>query len=156
MKNKTMTSNELMEEIEKLLEKIYCEDIIEIAKADEEVNHLIENSKRWGHYWGGADVMIYNKLLKKHKEWLGNQPIVFSLQMTEPRRRVVITKFAAELSWLFIQLRGLYRGRIDYISKYDFYGELAQTAINIIESTEGEYELTYLLYEVVRTSKKYI
>ena len=57
---------------------------------------------------------------------------------------------------VFIQLRELYRGRIDYISKYDFYGELAQTAINIIEISEGNYELSYLLHEVVRTSKKYL
>ena len=156
MKNKTMSANELMVEIEKLLEKIYYEDISEIAKADEEINYQIENSKKWGHYWGGADVMIYNKLLKNHKEWLGNQPIVFSLQMTEPRRRVVITKFAAELSWLFIQLRGLYRGRIDYISKYDFYGELAQKAIDTINFTNDELSYEELLLAVLRQSKVYI
>ena len=156
MKNKNLTANELIENLEALLDKIYYEDVKTIARENDEVQHHIEHSKRWGHYWGGADVIINTRLLKKHKEWLGDQPMVVSPQMTEPKRRIVVSKYAIELSWLFIQLRDLYRGRIDYISKYDFYGELAQTAINIIEISDGNYELSYLLHEVIRTSKKYL
>jgi len=156
MKDKNLTANELIEKLEALLDKIYYEDVKTIARENDEVQHHIEHSKRWGHYWGGADVIIYTRLLKQHKEWIGDQPMVISPQTTEPKRRVVISKHAIELSWLFIQLRELYRGRIDYISKYDFYGELAQTAINIIEISEGNYELSYLLHEVLRTSKKYL
>lgn len=150
------SSNKLVRKLDKLTDVILHKNIYEIAIGDEETSYMIDESQRWGHFWGGADVMIHDRFLPKHKEWLGNQPVVLSLQSTEPMRRVVITKHAAELTWLFIQLRELYRGRIDYISKYDFYGELAQTAIYIIHTTDEQYELSYLLYEVIRTSKKYI
>ena len=71
-------------------------------------------------------------------------------------RRLVITQHAIELSWLFIQLRELYRNRIDYLSKYDFYGELAQKAIDIIQETADECSYQELLFEVLRLSKIYI
>ena len=102
-----LTNDELIDELNQLREKIINEDIKEIAMADEEIQYHVENAQRWGHYWGGADVLINTRLLKKHKEWLGNQPLVLSFQPTSPMRRVVITKYAVELTWLFIQLRGL-------------------------------------------------
>jgi hypothetical protein len=71
-------------------------------------------------------------------------------------RRVVITKYAVELTWLFIQLRELYYERIDSVSKYDFYGELAQKAIDVVNETDNKCSVEKLLFEVLRTSKIYI
>ena len=88
--------------------------------------------------------------------WLGNQPLVICFQTSAPMRRLVVTQHAVELSWLFIQLRELYRDRIDYISKYDFYGELAQKAIDIVKETDDKCSNRELLFEVLRTSKIYI
>jgi len=151
-----LTNDDLIDELNKLREKIINEDIKEIAMADEEIQYHVENAQRWGHYWGGADVLINTRLLKKHKEWLGDQPLVLSFQPTLPMRRVVITKYAVELTWLFIQLRKLYYERIDSVSKYDFYGELAQKAIDVVNETDNKCSVEELLFEVLRTSKIYI
>ena len=151
-----LTNDDLIDELNQLREKIINEDIKEIAMEDEEIQYQVENAQRWGHYWGGADVLINTRLLKKHKEWLGNQPLVLSCQPTSPMRRVVITKYAVELSWLFIQLRELYYARIDSVSKYDFYGELAQKAIDVVNETDNKCSVEELLFEVLRTSKIYI
>ena len=151
-----LTNDDLIDELNQLREKIINEDIKEIAMADEEIQYIVENAQRWGHYWGGADVLINTRLLKKHKEWLGDQPLVLSFQPTLPMRRVVITKYAVELTWLFIQLRNLYYERIDSVSKYDFYGELAQKAIDVVNETDNKCSVEELLFEVLRTSKIYI
>ena len=151
-----LTNDDLIDELNQLREKIINEDIKEIAMADEEIQYIVDNAQRWGHYWGGADVLINTRLLKKHKEWLGDQPLVLSFQSTLPMRRVVITKYAVELTWLFIQLRKLYYERIDSVSKYDFYGELAQKAIDVINETDTKCSVEELLFEVLRTSKIYI
>ena len=151
-----LTNDDLIDELNQLREKIINEDIKEIAMADEEIQYIVDNAQRWGHYWGGADVLINTRLLKKHKEWLGDQPLVLSFQSTLPMRRVVITKYAVELTWLFIQLRNLYYERIDSVSKYDFYGELAQKAIDVVNETDNKCSVEELLFEVLRTSKIYI
>jgi len=151
-----LTNDDLIDELNQLREKIINEDIKEIAMADEEIQYIVDNAQRWGHYWGGADVLINTRLLKKHKEWLGDQPLVLSFQPTLPMRRVVITKYAVELTWLFIQLRNLYYERIDSVSKYDFYGELAQKAIDVVNETDNKCSVEELLFEVLRTSKIYI
>ena len=112
--------------------------------------------KKGKSIWGGADVIIAEKTSKELNNWLGNQPLVISFQTSAPMRRLVVTQHAVELSWLFIQLRELYRDRIDYISKYDFYGELAQKAIDIVKETDDKCSNRELLFEVLRTSKIYI
>ena len=156
MKSMKLKNDDLINELNQLREIIINEDIKEIAMADEVIQYHVENAQRWGHYWGGADVLINTRLLKKHKEWLGDQPLVLSFQSTLPMRRVVITKYAVELTWLFIQLRKLYYERIDSVSKYDFYGELAQKAIDVINETDTKCSVEELLFEVLRTSKIYI
>ena len=51
--------------------------------------------------WKGADVTIALRSSPELRKWVGNQPMVISFQSSEPRRRLVITKYALELSWLF-------------------------------------------------------
>jgi len=104
--------------------------------------------------WGGADVIIRPKMTKKTERWLGNQNLVVSAQKTVPRKRAVITSYFQELSWLFNQLKNIFRGRIDYISKYDFYGSLAQAAIDYIESAD-KVERETLLLTVVGQARKF-
>jgi len=156
MKSMKLKNDEIINELNKLREIIFNEDIKEIAMADEEIQFIVENAQRWGCFWGGADVTINTRMLKKHKEWLDNQPEVLSFQSTTPMRRVVVTKHAIELTWLFIQLRDLYLERINSVSKYDFYGELAQKAIDLLKETDSKCSADELLFEVLRTSKIYI
>ncbi len=80
--------------------------------------------------WGGADVIITNKVTPRHQRWLGDQPPVISLQKTDPQKRLVVTKYSHELSWLFNELKSLFHGYLDHMSKYDFYAFLAEGALS--------------------------
>lgn len=103
--------------------------------------------------WGGADVIIKRELDADTEKWLGDQPYVISLQQTAPRRRAVITEYSKELSWLFFQLKDIFSEQIDYVSKYDFYGLLAQAAIDYLANNEGSQDAKDLLLEVLNAAK---
>ena len=113
------------------------------------------NNPKLKNEWGGADVIIKNQLNEKTRKWLGRQNIVLSFQKNEPRRRAVITEFSKELSWTFIQLRNIFRENINYISKYDFYGSLAQAAIDYIEDSGEHTERKQLLYVVLDAARNF-
>jgi hypothetical protein len=69
----------------------------------------------------------------------------------------VITSCSKELSWLFYRLKDIFVGTIDLTSKYDFYGRLAQSAINYIEENKerGEHgDCTHLLKTVLDEAKR--
>ena len=106
--------------------------------------------------WGRADVIISEKKDDDIRNWLGNQPLVLSYQESEPRRRAVITSFAKELSWLFYQLRAIFSERVDYSSKYDFYGLLAQSAIDYIDEKESKQDLNEFLQVVIEAAKSFL
>ncbi|MGC8494962.1 MAG: hypothetical protein ACP5SH_24850 [Syntrophobacteraceae bacterium] len=99
--------------------------------------------------WGGADVIITSRSSDRVRKWLADSPLVISPQETEPRRQAVITEFSKELSWLFCQLRDAFSGSIDFISKYDFYGRLAQTALEYLEENNGKTQCVQLLNAVL-------
>lgn len=129
----------LLTQIENLEQKVKAEDISVEARTVKE--------------WGGADVIIKERLDRDTQKWLGSQPLVISLQSTEPRRRAVITRYATELSWLFYQLKSIFSGRIDYVSKYDFYGLLAQSAIDHVAKGNETQDAKALLLAVLNTAK---
>tara|TARA_Y100000768_G_C23855575_1_gene623163 strand:+ start:443 stop:913 length:471 start_codon:yes stop_codon:yes gene_type:complete len=156
MNEAKLSNDELIRRLNELREVIVNDDILKIAREDEEIQDLLYEYKKGKSIWGGADVIISEKTSKELNNWLGNQPLVISFQTSAPTRKLVVTQHAVELSWLFIQLRELYRDRIDYISKYDFYGELAQKAIDIVKETDDKCSNRELLFEVLRRSKIYI
>lgn len=156
MNEAKLSNDELIRRLNELREVIVNDDISKIAREDEEIQDLLYEYEKGKSIWGGADVIISEKTSKELNNWLGNQPLVISFQTSASMRRLVVTQHALELSWLFIQLRELYRDRIDYISKYDFYGELAQKAIDIVKETDDKCSNRELLFEVLRTSKIYI
>lgn len=104
--------------------------------------------------WGGGDVIIHTKMTPTIKKWLEDQPLVISPQKLVPMRRAVITPCAKELTWLFHQLRDIYRGQMDHISKYDFFGLLAQSAIDYQENNP-DYNCVDLLLAVIEGARKY-
>jgi len=105
--------------------------------------------------WGGADVMIRSEVDSNDAEWIKNQPIVISPQETDPMRRIVVTEYSLQLSWLFIELREAFSEQIDYASKYDFYGSLAQAAIDHISQSEGDIDCKELLCAVLNIAEKF-
>ena len=133
-----MSSEEMLEAIQALEKQIKTEDISTLA---EEVR-----------FWRGADVVISPELCPRDASWIENQPMVIGLQQTMPRRRLVITPHAKVLSWLFFQLKRIFWERLRSISKYDFYGMLAQSALDFLESHEDDEDPTELLCAVLETS----
>ena len=129
----------VQDELEKLEKQILTKNISKIASTTEE--------------WGGADVIIRKKMDEKIKSWVEEKCVVISLQDTEPRRRVVITEYSRELSWLFNKLNYIFADKIDYISKYDFYGSLAQSAIDYLDGKKENKNVNDLLITVLNTSK---
>lgn len=128
--------------------------LTQLEDLERRIEHTdISRETRHVKEWGGADVIIKGELDVDTEKWLGDQPYVISFQKTEPRRRAVITEYSKELSWLFYQLRDLFSGKIDYISKYDFYGLLAQSAIDYLANNEGLKEAKGLLLKVLNTAK---
>jgi hypothetical protein len=146
----------LLLKINDLTTKIVNEDIQKLAQNNSEIQETLKNYEKGNNVWSGADVIITEQANDTHKAWLGNQPLVISFQQFDAMKRLVVTQHAVELSWLFIQLRELYSGRIDHVSKYDFYGELAQKAIDIVNFTNDEISYEELLLAVLRQSKVYI
>jgi len=79
--------------------------------------------------WGGANVIITGVVTEEHKKWLGFQPSDIHNTYSEPGKRLIVTKYHQQLSWLFYQLRNMFSGYLDYMTKYDFYGILAKGAL---------------------------
>ncbi|MDY6839422.1 MAG: hypothetical protein SWH78_15765 [Thermodesulfobacteriota bacterium] len=130
----------------------------DLARQMKKLKNRIENTdismeSRSVKEWAGADVLIKRRMDTDTKKWLGGQPLVASFQNTKATRRAVITEHSKELSWLFHQLKDLFSDQIDYVSKYDFYGLLAQSAIDSLANNEGPQDPKGLLLEVLNAAK---
>lgn len=82
--------------------------------------------------------------------------MVVSFQDLTPKRRAVITEYSKEQSWLFEQLKDIFTEEIDFASKYDFYGLLAQSAIDYLETNKDNLEMRDLLLAVTNASKRFL
>lgn len=87
--------------------------------------------------WGGADVVISQVESKP-----GNTGFY-------PPPRLVVTQYSHELSWLFEQLRDLFRGLYDSQSKIEFFGRLANAALRYQRKKAREEDLNDLLSAVL-------
>ena len=134
-------NQELIEKLDSLERKIESGNIVR------EASSIME--------WAGADVIISSQLNDSVKEWFGDQLMVISLQKNEPRRRAVITEFSKELSWLFYQLKDIFAGELDYISKQAFYGMLAQVSIDYLEQNPENLKCDQLLYSVLDKARSF-
>ena len=120
-----------------------------------ESGEFAENAKRTRE-WSGADVIVSNEMTPRIEKFLGDQNVVISLQKTIPRKRAVITPYSKELSQLFSGLGGIFHERIDFTSKYDFYGLLAQSALDYINETKEDYDCNQLLITVLDEAKGFV
>ena len=76
--------------------------------------------------WGGADVVI-----TATPKADGSEPSFY------PDPIFVVTEFAPQLSWLFLQLRDAFAPRLDAFNKYEFYGRLADAATSHLADNPG-------------------
>ena len=134
-------NKELIEKLDSLELKIESRNIVK------EANSIME--------WAGSDVIISSQLNDSIKEWFGDQFAVNTPEKTEPRRRAVITEFSKELSWLFYQLKDIFAGELNYISKPVFYGMLAQTSIDYLEKNKEDVKCDQLLFSVLDKARSF-
>ena len=99
--------------------------------------------------WGGADVLIRKEMNAELSQWQDNENIVISFQNFTPHRQVVVTEYAAELTWLFYQLGQIFSDQIDFSSKYDFYGFLAYSSRKYIQQNSSNGSCEQLLLSVL-------
>ena len=106
--------------------------------------------------WGGADVVVASKMTESLDRWIGSQPKVITgldykdYGIIENRRRLIITKYSKELSWLIYELKAIFLGFIDWSTKYEFYGLMAHQAqykISIDSDCSCEDLLMYVVQE---------
>ena len=111
--------------------------------------------------WGGADVIISKHKTPELKKWVDNESLIIDLEcndLVSPGNRLVISQYAKELSWLFYELKSIFSDYIDFSNKYQFYGTLAQSAIDFIlnhKKYNPEELLCYVLnngaYKIVKS-----
>ena len=65
---------------------------------------------------------------------------------------VVYTEHAGAISWLIIQLKGIYENELDYSNKYEFYQSIGQFAIEAIQSGHALPEILHTITEKVTDS----
>jgi hypothetical protein len=92
---------------------------------------------------------------ESHKKWIDDQPIVISFQRTIPKRRIIVTDYEKELSWLFEKFRDIYSDMLDYNSKYAFYGYIAQSVIDYLSVNKNHSQMNELLLYAINKSKEY-
>ena len=134
-------NKELIEKLDSLELKIESRNIVK------EANSIME--------WAGSDVIISSQLNDSIKEWFGDQFSEITLEKTEPRRRAVITEFSKELSWLFYQLKDIFAGELNYISKPVFYGMLAQTSMDYLEKNKEDVKCDQLLFSALDKARSF-
>ena len=86
--------------------------------------------------FSGADVIISSKMNSRLKEFINDTPFIVNLDsqdFVEEKHRVIITKYSKELSWLFFKLRDIFKDKIDFSNKFQFYGILAEAAKNKLQ-----------------------
>jgi hypothetical protein len=134
--------NDIYAKLDRLQSEIDSGDYLAHAKSAQE--------------WGGADVIISSRLSDDTKRWLGDTHMVISMQETRPRHRAVITEYSRELSWLFYELGAIFSEMIDYVSKYDFYGALAQSAIDYLDEKQENVGCKELLRALLNKARRFL
>jgi hypothetical protein len=66
-----------------------------------------------------------------------------------PEPRTVVTPHSRHLTWLFYQLRDAFGDILDYMTKYEFYGRLANAALRYQSRCTGPEVRTQLLLAVL-------
>jgi len=132
-------NQEIAQKLGQLQGRIGSKDFIDDAKSVSE--------------WGGADVIIASRLNEGIKNWLNDTHLTISLQHTKPRRKAIITLYSRELSWLFYELRNIFASKMDHMSKYDFFGLLAESALRYIDAHKENVDCIQLLMTVLKEAR---
>lgn len=86
--------------------------------------------------FGGADVIVCKKA-----------------PYTDTSKIIVETKYSKEISWLIEQLKLVYSKDYDYISKYDFFATIANSAIKYI-TDNGDNDVEKMMKSIIKEITK--
>lgn len=109
-------------------------------------DELVQEDDEWDEY----DVRVVSRADESGKRWTRLPVKSIDYHHTEPRRRLVATRYSAEVVWLFKELRTIHPEEIERYNWHDFYAILADTANHYIEVHKGSTTATRLLEEVIR------
>ena len=112
-----------------------------------------ERQKPKSDEWEHCDVLVRGKANERTRHWGHVPPQSLDYHISEPRRRVVITRYARELIWLFEQLKAIHPGDIERISDHDFYGLLADEANLYLEQHKQSATASRLLEAMINKVK---
>lgn len=106
------------------------------------MNNTLENLKEnlnagnipvnYPHFGGAGLIVTDNPARKSH-----------------PSDLVVFTHHAGAISWLIIQLKGIYENVLDYSNKYEFYQSIGQHTIEAIQNGQTLTEILHTITEKV-------
>jgi hypothetical protein len=114
-----------------------------------DLEELVEN-----HKWS-LDAVALEQW--RREPWAGARVVICCSLPPQPddRYTFIVTPFAGELSWLFDYLKEIFSSRLDFANKYEFYGRLAQAAIQYTESRQScVANPADLCFAVIREARK--
>ena len=101
-------------------------------------------------HWQEYDVMICERADDYTKRWTRiPPPDIHEFQRAEPHRRVVATRYATSLVWLFNELEKIHAKEDEFRTYHDFFAELADTANEYLDERKGGATATRLLEAVL-------
>ena len=98
--------------------------------------------------WGGADVGVLPKTKATKKQEASKMSFYGRSDI------FVISDYAQEISALFYELGDIFFGKIDYYSKLEFYGRLAEAANKQIKVSDDLGVLLAMLDEIDKMRKE--
>lgn len=112
----------------------------------EKIRQMIEDRQyvnvNNGSYWGGADVIISDNDTPEIRNWVNSSSAHIA----------VITQSASALIWLVEQLKPI--AKIDYMTKFDYYATIANTAKRFVASNDDDTQA--LLLAVLNSVREYL
>lgn len=87
--------------------------------------------------WGGADMIIAEKMTAELQQWHGGQKKIDSLSVGERAKQVLITPYFREVSWLLYQIKEVFAGSFDRFSMSHLYGRIV-LAMKAVEKQNPE------------------
>jgi len=94
---------------------------------DDLASQVLEGTLGTAPAWHGADVLITSETPPPRQPGTSHAP-----------PRTVVTRFVAELSWLFERLHDAFTPGLVEMSKIEFFGRLANAANRYLASTEWQ------------------
>lgn len=125
-------------------------DKLKLAIENREYEEQLEEAE-----WKDYDVMVCHSGDESARHWRMLPPEnVHQFQSQEAHRRIVETRYADELAWLFRELKVIHAHEIERHTYHDFYAELANVANLYIDKHKSGATATRLLEAILDRARR--